>query len=61
MERVLVNSNAQAAIDCAEGRTDGCITTAKAAAAHKLQIITNHGAVPMVFTIHVPTAVAASA
>jgi hypothetical protein len=58
MQRVLVNSNAQAAIECAEGRTDGCITTSKAAAAHKLQIVTNHGAVPMVFTLHVPTALA---
>lgn len=55
MERVLVNSNAQAAVECAEQRADGCITTAKAAAAHGLRIIENHGAVPMVFTIHVPT------
>lgn len=58
MQRVLVNSNAQAAIDCAEGHVDGCITTAKAAAARGLEIVTNHGAVPMVFTIHVPTAIA---
>jgi prephenate dehydratase len=53
-KRVLVNSNAQAAIDCAEGRTDGCITTSKAAAAHGLKIVSNHGAVPMVFTLHAP-------
>jgi hypothetical protein len=53
-ERVLVDSNAQAAIDCADGRTAGCVTTSVAAAAHGLHVIRSYGAVPMVFTIHVP-------
>ncbi len=61
MQRVLVNSNSQAAADCAEGHTDGCITTVRAAAAHGLQVVTNHGPVPMVFTLHVPTALARAA
>lgn len=58
MQRVLVSSNAQAAVECAEGRTDGCITTSKAAASHGLHIVANHGAVPMTFTLHLPTAIA---
>ncbi|MFE6778214.1 bacilysin biosynthesis protein BacA [Streptomyces sp. NPDC057702] len=45
-------SNAQAAIDCAGGAVDACITTAVAARAHALRIVHNFGAVPMVFTVH---------
>lgn len=52
--RTLVDSNAAAAIACAEGRVEGCITTAKAAAAHGLTILWSAGPVPMVFTIHAP-------
>ncbi|WP_174783641.1 hypothetical protein [Dolichospermum sp. UHCC 0259] len=49
-----VNSNVQAALDCAAGVTDGCITTIVAAKAVKLQIIEDYGPIPMGFTIHAP-------
>ncbi|MFF5717356.1 bacilysin biosynthesis protein BacA [Streptomyces buecherae] len=45
-------SNAQAAIDCADGRADGCVTTVVAARAHGLRVVHSFGAVPMVFTVH---------
>ncbi|MCO6525800.1 prephenate dehydratase domain-containing protein [Snodgrassella sp.] len=48
-----VNSNAQAAIDCVNGVSDGCITTMPAAISNKLNVIKNFGVVPMGFTIHV--------
>ncbi|MFK4065528.1 bacilysin biosynthesis protein BacA [Streptomyces sp. NPDC029674] len=51
-ERHLVNSNSQAAIDCAAGKTEGCITTIVAARAHGLRIVRDFGPVPMVYTIH---------
>jgi hypothetical protein len=47
-----VLSNSQAAIDCAEGRVDGCITTIVAAERNGLRVIRDFGPVPMVFTIH---------
>ncbi|MEU8828057.1 bacilysin biosynthesis protein BacA [Streptomyces sp. NPDC048636] len=47
-----VLSNSQAAIDCAEGRVEGCITTVAAAERHGLRIIRDFGPVPMVFTVH---------
>ncbi|MFF8602367.1 prephenate dehydratase domain-containing protein [Streptomyces sp. NPDC015232] len=47
-----VLSNAQAAIDCAEGRVDGCITTIVAAERHGLRVLRDFGPVPMVFTVH---------
>ncbi|QKV96354.1 bacilysin biosynthesis protein BacA [Streptomyces sp. NA02950] len=47
-----VLSNAQAAIDCAEGRVEGCITTVVAAKRHGLRVIRDFGPVPMVFTVH---------
>jgi len=47
-----VNSNAQAAVDCRHGRTEGCITTAKAAHSLGLKMIQDFGPVPMGFTIH---------
>ncbi|MEM7759511.1 MAG: hypothetical protein AAF298_15500 [Cyanobacteria bacterium P01_A01_bin.40] len=49
----LVNSNSQAAIDCADGITDACITTLRAAKANQLQILEDFGPVPMGYTIHV--------
>ncbi len=49
----LVNSNSQAALDCANGIVDACITTLPAAQKHGLQIVNDHGPVPMGFTIHV--------
>ncbi|MBB5935700.1 bacilysin biosynthesis protein BacA [Streptomyces zagrosensis] len=45
-------SNAQAAIDCASGAVDGCITTVVAADIQGLRIVHNFGSVPMVFTLH---------
>lgn len=53
LEVHLVNSNAQAALDCAGGIVDACITTLPAAQRHGLQIVNDHGPVPMGFTIHV--------
>ncbi|MFD4373702.1 bacilysin biosynthesis protein BacA [Streptomyces sp. NPDC058486] len=47
-----VLSNSQAAIDCAEGRVEGCITTIVAAEKHGLRVVRDFGAVPMVFTVH---------
>lgn len=52
VERRIVLSNAQAAIDCAQGITDACITTIVAARAHDLPVLRDFGPVPMVFTIH---------
>ncbi|AXK37072.1 bacilysin biosynthesis protein BacA [Streptomyces armeniacus] len=51
-ERHVVNSNAQAAIDCAAGKTEGCITTLVAARAHGLRVVRSFGRVPMVYTVH---------
>ncbi|MEU9303424.1 bacilysin biosynthesis protein BacA [Streptomyces sp. NPDC048269] len=51
-ESRLVLSNSQAAIDCAAGRTEGCITTIVAAERHGLRVLRDFGPVPMVFTIH---------
>jgi hypothetical protein len=48
----LVLSNSQAAKDCARGAADGCVTTSKAAANHKLAVRMNFGPVPMVYTVH---------
>ncbi|MEV6318888.1 bacilysin biosynthesis protein BacA [Streptomyces sp. NPDC051776] len=47
-----VLSNSQAAIDCAEGVVEGCITTIVAAERHGLRILRDFGPVPMVFTVH---------
>ncbi|MGA4838432.1 bacilysin biosynthesis protein BacA [Streptomyces sp. G45] len=51
-ERQLVTSNAQAAIDCADGKAEGCVTTVVAARAHGLRIVRSFGEVPMVYTVH---------
>ncbi|WP_329155109.1 bacilysin biosynthesis protein BacA [Streptomyces sp. NBC_01456] len=48
----LVLSNSQAAIDCAAGRSEGCITTIVAAERYGLRVLRDYGPVPMVFTIH---------
>jgi hypothetical protein len=50
--RRLVLSNSQAAIDCAQGMSDGCITTSVAARERGLRVVRDFGPVPMVFTIH---------
>ncbi|MGM1062239.1 hypothetical protein [Saccharothrix sp. Mg75] len=58
MTRVITTSNAQAASDCANGLTDGCITTLPAAREHDLVVLRDYGPVPMGFTIHVPVGTA---
>jgi hypothetical protein len=50
---VFVNSNAQAAADCATNKTDGCITTLPCAEKYGLYVIKDYGQIPMGFTIHV--------
>ncbi|MCU0685829.1 MAG: hypothetical protein MUF34_26910 [Polyangiaceae bacterium] len=52
--RLLANSNAQAAIDCAAGRAEGCITTIVAAREKGLVVVEDYGPVPMGFSIHAP-------
>lgn len=47
------NSNTQAAIDCVNGITDGCITTLPAAKKHGLRVITDFGPIQMGFTVHI--------
>ena len=54
IERKFVTSNAQAAAVCARGEADGCITTLCAANEFSLTVLTQHGPVPMGFTIHGP-------
>lgn len=51
-EHVPATSNAVAAIACARGEVDACITTGPAAAAQGLQIVRNFGPVPMGFSVH---------
>lgn len=51
-QRILVNSNTQAALDCVAGLADACITTLPAVERHDLRIIRDFGPVPMGFTIH---------
>lgn len=49
---VLATSNAQAAIDCATGAAEGCITTLRAMEQNGLRLVRDFGTVPMVFTLH---------
>ena len=49
---VLANSNADAAVLCAAGEADACITTEAAAEIHGLTTVRNYGPVPMAFLIH---------
>ncbi len=51
-DRVLTTSNAQAARDCADGRTEGCITTLAALNSAGLTVVQDFGPVPMVYTLH---------
>ncbi len=51
-DATLVDSNARAAIECAAGRFEGCVTTSRAARDHGLTVVTDYGAVPMGFTVH---------
>ncbi len=48
------NSNAQAALDCANGLTEGCITTLSCAKEAGLPILRDFGQIEMGFTIHAP-------
>jgi prephenate dehydratase len=59
-ERVFVDSNSQAAIACASGGVDACVTTAPAAERYGLHVIKDFGAVPMGFSVHMPRAVTTS-
>jgi hypothetical protein len=51
---ILANSNSAAAIACASGKSDACITTSVAAEAWNLRILEDFGPVPMGFSIHAP-------
>ena len=51
----LVYGYAQADIDYARGLTDGCITTGLAAEEHGLVVLEDFGAVPIGFTIDLPS------
>ena len=52
--RILTTSNAQAAVECAKGNAEGCITTLTAARAHGLVVLDDFGPVSMGFSVHVP-------
>lgn len=47
-----VLSTARAAVECAEGRVEGCITTIVAAERYGLTVLRDFGPVPMAFTVH---------
>lgn len=47
-----VTSNSQAALECASGTYDACITTSVAADQNNLTILEDAGHVPMGFSIH---------
>ena len=51
-EIVLVHSNVAAAMSCAQGETDACVTTAIAAERAGLPVAKDFGPVSMGFTIH---------
>ncbi|WP_306028986.1 hypothetical protein [Stappia sp. MMSF_3263] len=55
VEAHLATSNSEAARLCRSGKMDACITTLAAARQEGLTVLKDHGAVPMGFTIHVPT------
>ena len=57
----LVNSNSEAARLCRAGEVDACITTLAAARQEGLEVLSDHGPVPMGFTIHVPKIAVADA
>lgn len=50
----LVSSNVLAAIACADGSVDGCITTLPGAAQRGLVVVRDYGPLNMGFTIHIP-------
>lgn len=52
----LATSNASAAVDCRNGRAEGCITTLPAARAQALRIVRDFGPVPMAYTVHLAVA-----
>lgn len=54
VKRHYVASNVVAAVECANGKAEGCITTLGAAQQHSLKILQKFGPVPMGFTIHGP-------
>jgi prephenate dehydratase len=54
LEIRLVSSNSAAALECAAGAADACITTSVAAEANGLEILEDFGPVPMGFSVHAP-------
>ncbi|MGH9226515.1 MAG: bacilysin biosynthesis protein BacA [Acidimicrobiales bacterium] len=51
----LVTSNTQAALDCAAGAVDACITTLPAMRENDLDLVRDFGPIAMAFTVHVRT------
>jgi hypothetical protein len=51
-EKILVNSNSAAALECARGAVDSCVTTLVAAQAHGLQVVKDYGSLQMGFSVH---------
>jgi len=51
-ERIMVNSNSAAALACARGTVDGCITTIVSAERHDLKIVKDYGSIQMGFSVH---------
>lgn len=49
---IYATSNSQAALDCAAGKAEGCITTEQCAQKLNLKIIKNFGELPMGFALH---------
>lgn len=50
----LANSNTEAAMQCAAGAADACITTIVGAKANGLLVLEDFGPVPMGFSVHLP-------
>lgn len=52
VERMYVNSNADAARACKSGLAESCITTLRAAELNELLVLKNFGEIPMGFALH---------
>lgn len=53
-QKILVNSNSAAALECARGAVDSCVTTLVSAQAHGLRVVKDYGSVQMGFSVHAP-------
>jgi hypothetical protein len=49
---IVVTSNSAAAMECARGAVEGCVTTIVAAQTHGLKVLRDYGSVPMGFSVH---------